>query len=662
MSDYSISTPTLAGLPGEFLDYLDRILCVGEVRVRPGAANGAAPTFDAATTSAFNAIASGGALTFNHTAGATATYIEVRVHLSTSTQHVTGINWDNAGTPVALRLLGRFINSGNDAIEIWYLLNPAATGTKQVAITLSATGIGTAAVQSWIGVGGVRNCRAVTGNSTAPSVAYRSWDNLGIVVDAMTVKNASAATAGQTQRYNVTEANGPTRNCGQSAAATGGSVTMSWTVTSGQWTIIAYELRPTDDPSFLMRQEGVPDALAVLVAGTDEIQVGYDARFTGLRVNVLTGATGGRTITLKYWNGSAWTALSGVVDNTTNLTLTGEHAITWTDPGSGWAKTALNSGPSLYHIQITISGAPTIAPILDFCVVGWTIYDQPAGQAYGGSIASNGNNVATVYKSVGEDGVSAFYIWIDDGTTAQYAQIISYESWNAATHAGTAGAGTPLIRKSLTADSTARTIIALVSRDRACLNIYTGDTSGQALGILFGGLNSYLASDAYRCCLIANANAHTTISAMNAVSDTGLNPDAGWLGSIDRTSGGGATIILQRRATGVGASINGGRLLMVRGNNTGTQAAAKLASPNPADGAYHTHPIIIHEGTTSRGLRGDLGANILAIVHDTTVLVDGDTLTLGGASYRVCMHTDTSGGGSAELVARYLAIRSDLGN
>jgi hypothetical protein len=37
------------------------------------------------------------------------------------------------------------------------------------------------------------------------------------VIDAMTVKNGSAATAGQTEEYNATEANGPTRDCGQRA-------------------------------------------------------------------------------------------------------------------------------------------------------------------------------------------------------------------------------------------------------------------------------------------------------------------------------------------------------------------------------------------------------------------------------------------------------------
>jgi len=87
------------------------------------------------------------------------------------------------------------------------------------------------------------------------------------------------------------------------------------------------------------------------------LYLGFFERMQGIFCKLRTGDeahTG--TITVKYWNGSAWTAVSGQVDNTTpGFTRTGW--ITWTAPTLGTEHTRSLSGElPLYYYQITFSG------------------------------------------------------------------------------------------------------------------------------------------------------------------------------------------------------------------------------------------------------------------------------------------------------------------
>lgn len=94
---------------------------------------------------------------------------------------------------------------------------------------------------------------------------------------------------------------------------------------------------------------------------TDALYVGADYEFSGLFVKVLDSLNANASVmTVKYWNGSAWTSLSAT-DGTiavTGKTLSGSGRVTWTLPSS-WERRTLNGSDPYYWVQVTISAALT---------------------------------------------------------------------------------------------------------------------------------------------------------------------------------------------------------------------------------------------------------------------------------------------------------------
>jgi len=81
--------------------------------------------------------------------------------------------------------------------------------------------------------------------------------------------------------------------------------------------------------------------------------------FSKLKLKIGTAGAGVWTITWEYWNGSAWTALSGVTDGTTHFRATaGDHEVTFTLP-SNWAKTTIEA-INAYWIRARVSAYTSI--------------------------------------------------------------------------------------------------------------------------------------------------------------------------------------------------------------------------------------------------------------------------------------------------------------
>lgn len=79
---------------------------------------------------------------------------------------VSGVNWDDAGTPEALTFKGRFADTnGACAAEIWYRLNPTA-GTKTIKVTASVSAELTGGGASYQGVD-----QATPFNAASPQTA-----------------------------------------------------------------------------------------------------------------------------------------------------------------------------------------------------------------------------------------------------------------------------------------------------------------------------------------------------------------------------------------------------------------------------------------------------------------------------------------------------------
>ncbi len=96
------------------------------------------------------------------------------------------------------------------------------------------------------------------------------------------------------------------------------------------------------------------------VIDQDSFYIGHAEQFAGIKLDLVVAAGGSPTITPQYWNG-AWVNLSGVVDNTSNLTTTGTNKITWTLPGD-WAEST-EDGANMFWMRLLFdAGTMTTNP------------------------------------------------------------------------------------------------------------------------------------------------------------------------------------------------------------------------------------------------------------------------------------------------------------
>lgn len=113
----------------------------------------------------------------------------------------------------------------------------------------------------------------------------------------------------------------------------------------------------------------------------DYCAFGFAQKFSKLVFDYANGTAGVDSGTLvtawEYWDGSAWTALSGVTDGTSSgsnkafTTAAGDGInVTWTAP-SDWSTTSLNGSAQLYYVRVRISTAGySTNPVLDQGFIG----------------------------------------------------------------------------------------------------------------------------------------------------------------------------------------------------------------------------------------------------------------------------------------------------
>jgi hypothetical protein len=171
--------------------------------------------------------------------------VVVSVSGSGTNESVSGINWDNLGTPVPLLRLGRV----NDAAaqvwaEIWYLQAPAVTGTKQIAVTYTGTAAVGAGSGSWFGVGGwnAASPQSTTGSGATATLNLTSgageWTvdciglNVGSGTDPITVGGS------QNTIINATVGSAAITVGGSDLSASGSPNTMSWSAIANPWAYI----------------------------------------------------------------------------------------------------------------------------------------------------------------------------------------------------------------------------------------------------------------------------------------------------------------------------------------------------------------------------------------------------------------------------------------
>ena len=137
---------------------------------------------------------------------------------------------------------------------------------------------------------------------------------------------------------------------------------------SSDMTVLAwpYQIRGYNGVSYSEKVTDVytgsgPTGVSALgVGGSDIIYVGSSASvltgpFTSLKFTSLTSTGSAGTITVSYWNGSAWTALT-ITDGTSNLTASG--TISWIAP-SDWTAATVD-GVERFWVRITRSAARSV--------------------------------------------------------------------------------------------------------------------------------------------------------------------------------------------------------------------------------------------------------------------------------------------------------------
>ncbi len=151
---------------------------------------------------------------------------------------ISGLSVTYGGVPMT------FLNSVSGAlyqIYLYYIVNPPA-GASTVAANWTTSCVNNLAVCGYKGVNTVNPFGTVataTAGSGAPTVNVTS-NPTELVIDAVAGGGSLAVGAGQTQEYN-TSTNINSAGSYEPGAAT---VTMSWSMASAAWSIIAVPVRP----------------------------------------------------------------------------------------------------------------------------------------------------------------------------------------------------------------------------------------------------------------------------------------------------------------------------------------------------------------------------------------------------------------------------------
>ena len=174
------------------------------------------------------------------------------------------------------------------------------------------------------------------------------------------------------------------------------SVSTAPQIGQGYVTVVSADVYTDELTDFTDAGAGDVPLLPSQPAVGDGIFVGYTEKFCKLKLTTSQARTGTATITLKYWDGSAWSALTTVEDDSVGWSATaGAHYIHFVPPTDWVANTAGNGpdGTTGYFISMTMTALTDVTqqPLL---TQGW-VYPVTTG-ALGVISASAGAGTVTV--------------------------------------------------------------------------------------------------------------------------------------------------------------------------------------------------------------------------------------------------------------------------
>jgi len=193
-----------------------------------------------------------------------------------------------------------------------------------------------------------------------------------------------------------------------------------------------------------------------------------------------------------------------------------------------------------------------------------------------------------------------------------------------------------VLRKSTTADGTARTWVAVADDRTLYFFVLTGDTANTYHAFGFGDFYSLLASDGFRTFICGR----TTENNGTASTDK--------LDTISSSINSSTSFFVARSHTGVGGSILCGRHGDGPKGGSGTALIGVVPYTNPTDGMLYIAPVWIHDPTTSPAntIRGKM-RGFWHFLHPLASVSDFDTVsgtaTLGGKTFLFIKTSGNSG-------------------
>lgn len=273
-------------------------------------------------------------LTWNHTVANQNNRILIVGLVADNTTIWSSVKWDQAGTNQSLTRLGSQATCGGGSptfsyrchVDLWYVLNPT-TGTHTITATSNVAQNSSGGAVSYYNVDqttpfGTSNSAVGTAAGTQSASASVNTANPNQVVVGIIGANNTTTNGSGAQLWNDTFA---FIGMGASKQGTGGSVSLDWNVSNGDWAVILAPLNPAANSTADSLQDrlhitaagnvGINTAspqYTLDVAGTQRVATTSTTAFqiqTGVGATVLVADTQNNKITLGAGSGTAATLL-----------------------------------------------------------------------------------------------------------------------------------------------------------------------------------------------------------------------------------------------------------------------------------------------------------------------------------------------------------------
>ena len=331
----------------------------------------------------------------------------VEVNLGYTGLSVTSVTYNG----IALSSLG-YITSGNNRMEIWYLVAPIAGTSKDIVVTLnnySAVGL-TAMTWSNVNQTNPFGTMASTNNGNGSTVSLLPSSSLGqVVMDFLTTTTSPVtATAGQNVFTSFHNGSSCYNTSGYKAATTG-STTMSYSFASSNYGYMAFAI----NPSTVGGSNALTDALKISNTGNTVLASGKKLVFT----DNSTG-TVGLTVPASVASYTLTLPINAGASNEI-LTTDGAGNLSWTSSGllpSLSATAPLNYNSGNFSISQATSGTSGYLSSTD-----WSTFNSKAPNSsptFTGTLTNNGTFAGTAILGIANGGTgSSTQNWVDLTTT-----------------------------------------------------------------------------------------------------------------------------------------------------------------------------------------------------------------------------------------------------